>query len=486
LGAALKIDDDRLAELKTHEFWEQIINSEPTLTKFCPHGIPYQAEVLQLVRKDFDYAHHGTLEILLSGSYGSAKSVLLAHLAVTHCLDNKKARVAIVRRSLPDLKKTIFKEIIEHIDEDLKEGIDYKIRYSSATIVFRNGSEIIAVTWADKRYKRVRSLKLSMVIIEEASENDENDYEGFLAIKARLNRLPKIHENVLICATNPDDPSHWLYDYFIAPNEGGKKHDTRFVFYSKTEQNIYLKRSYIEQLRRDMDAKRARRFLDGEWIELFKDKVYYSYSTDINYRNCPYHVEPDYPVYISWDFNIGVGKPLSVCLFQYINDEFHFFQEIVIEGMRTTNSLEELAAKGLLDLPVPKYIICGDASGKHQDTRNNQDDYSIIVKFLSNYETDDQKPIAFEKWVPLANPPVRKRHNLVNAYCENAVKERRLFVYEKCPMLHKGLRLVELKKHGDIVEDDSKDYQHVTTAAGYGMHAAILWNKKTPQRTREL
>lgn len=477
---------DRLASLP-----KRIRDSRPTLTAFCPDGIPYQRKVLRLVRRDFDYSK-ASLEILLSGSYGSAKSVLLAHLAVTHCLMYPKARVGIVRRALPDLKATLFKEILEHIEEDLREGFDYTVNVTRASIRFSNGSEIVGISWADRKYKRVRSLKLSMVIIEEAVENDDRDREGFMELKARLRRLPHVRENVLICATNPDDPSHWLYDYFIGPNEGGKQHPSRYVFYSLTEQNIYLDPVYIAQLRKDLDPRAARRYLGGEWLELTKDKVYYAYSSAVNYRPKQYMWDLRQPLFLSWDFNIGAGKPLSACAFQWIDDEFHFFSEVVIEGVRTEDSLVELAERGILDLPFPQFIVCGDATGKRRDTRSLHDDYSIIMGFLQKYRTkrkgDDGEPCALNvaKWVPLANPPVRERHNRVNAYCLNDAGDHRLFVYAQAPKLAKGMRLVELREGGQYIEDDSKDYQHVTTAAGYGVMACLTFGKRAPQTTREL
>lgn len=461
--------------------------SKPTLYGFCPTAIPYQRRTLKLVRRKFDY-DLGILEILLSGSYGSAKSVLLAHLAVTHCTENKGAHVAICRRALPDIKTTIFREILSHMEEDLVEGEDYWVNYTKAQIEFKNGSRISPVYWADRRYKRARSLAFSMVIIEEATENNEQDKEAFDEIKARLLRIKGMRENVLICATNPDSPAHWLYDYFIAPNEGGKKHPTRHVFYSVTEQNPYLDPKYIEGLRRDMDPKRARRYLDGEWVELTKDRVYYAYDPERNYRATEaYVVDERHPIYLSWDFNIGVGKPFSMTLFQWIDDVFHFFNEVVIDGVRTEESLEELADQGLLDFQVPRYIVCGDASGKHKDTRNKRSDYDIIMEFLQKYVSRKTKqPLVVERWVPLANPALRKRHNETNARFCNAQDQVRLYVYSLAPTLNKGFRLVELKKGGDYIEDDSKPYQHVTTAAGYGIHACLTFGSSRPQTTRIL
>lgn len=459
--------------------------SEPTLTKFCPFS--YQRDVLKLIRKTFDYST-GTLEILLSGSYGSAKSVLLAHLAVTHAMMFKRSRVAIVRRALPDIKATIFKEILEHIEADLIEGVDYWKIETRGIIKFRNGSEIVSAYWADRRYKRMRSLKLSMVIIEEGTENDEQDKEGFDSIKARLRRLPHVKENVLIVATNPDSPAHWIYEYFIVPNSGDTPHETRRVFYSRTEENPYLDPMYVKQLRKDLDPRAVKRYLDGEWIELTKDRVYYAYSQTENFRKGKFTPWPGVPIRLAWDFNIGVGKPLSMTCFQVIDDTFHFFHEVVVEGMRTEESLDALASDGILDMATPYFIVNGDASGRHRDTRNIRDDYEIIMKYLQNYRTASGRPIHVRKLVPLKNAPIRERHNKVNAYCLNDLGERRLFVYEPCKTLAKGLRLVQLRKGADYIEDDGPNcpYQHVTTALGYGVLAALMYDDRGEQTTREL
>lgn len=441
------------------------IPSRPILSGFNPKVIPWQFEVIRTVRKTHDYSI-GNAEILLTGSVGSAKSILMAHLIVTHCLTYSRARVAIARRALPDLKNTLYKEIIEHIEEDLEEGKDYWLNTSSGKISFRNGSEIISVSWADKRYKKARSLKLSMVAIEELTENSEEDKEAFDTLKARLRRLPHIPENVFICATNPDSPRHWAYKYFIEPNLSGK-HETRYVFYSRTEQNPFLDPVYIAQLRADYDPKMARRMLDGEWIELDEERIYYEYQTERNFRNEFYQYDKTRPVILSFDFNIGDGKPMSSASMQYVNDTFHIAEQVVVDGFRTLDALEEWQDKGLFDLCVKngqELLIRGDATAAHKDTRSNLSDYEIIKKFLSSIAG-----LRYRFEVPSVNPPIRTRHNRVNAYCFNSLGQVRLFVYKGAQTADEGFRLTALKKGSDIVEDDSKRYQHITTAIGYAI-----------------
>jgi PBSX family phage terminase large subunit len=425
---------------------------------FDPYVIPMQARLMDIIYS-WDYAS-STPEIFLSGAYGSSKSIIAAHLAVRHCLDNPGAVVCICRRSLPDIKKTIYNEIVEHIQTpNLKQGVHYKTNETRAEIRFCNGSKIISASWADRKYKKFRSLKISMAIFEEAAENDEKDKEAFMTIKARLRRLPHVKENIMLVLSNPDEPDHWLYEYFI---EGRKKHKTRLVLYSITTENPFLPEPYVKQLLQDLTPLEAQRFIYGLWISLLTEVVYSCYNPEVNYLKKKYKVDEHHPIGLTWDFNIGDGKPMSAALFQHIDGVYHFFNESVIKTARTENTLDDLDSRGLLDYQT-RYIVYGDAAGKNKCTRSKRNDYQIIYDFL------ERKGIEFEKRVPPANPPIRQRHNDVNRMCLNALKQVRLYVYETCPVLHKGFKQTKLKKGAGYIEDDSFEAQHITTAAGYGI-----------------
>lgn len=455
------------------------VGSTPSFKDFDPDVIPYQRDVIRLVKRDYDYSK-GTLEILLSGAVGSAKSMIAAHLAIFHCLENPKARLLLGRKSLPDLKQTIFVKILEHLEGTLVLGRDYNVVENRAYIQFRNGSEIISRSWADKRYKKVRSLELSAAIIEELTENNEEDAEIYDEIKMRVGRLSHVNEKFIISPCNPDSPSHWVYNYFMLT-----KFPTRFVFYSVTTDNPFLPKSYVKQLKEELPHKVAQRMIYGKWIELTKEVIYFEFDHEKNYRDYRYKINRKYPIWIGWDFNIGLGKPLSVVLIQYIDDVFHVFDEIVIEGMRTLDSCEELSNRGFIDYNT-KYYLSGDATGKSRDTRSNKSDWDIIKKFFSNYTNADGKKINFELRVPISNPRIRQRHNIVNAYCYNDNQKRRLFVYKDAQMAMKGLRLTKLKKGSTYQEDDSPDYQHITTALGYVVFQAKRNTTRKKQGTVQL
>lgn len=442
-------------------------NSTPTVTEFDPTKVPFQYDVVKSIRKEYDYSL-GKHEILLSGSVGSAKSLLIAHLAVSHCLLYPNACGLICRKTMPSLKDTILQKIIDHIGVD----VSYELNSSRGIITFPNGSKLISYSWSDKKYKKARSYELSFAIIEELTENDDDEF--YVEINNRIGRLPHIKENFIVSATNPDSPAHWAYERFItSPNPN------RHVFYSNTFDNPFLPKTYIEQLKNDLDPKMARRMIYGEWIEINQDVIYYAYQRDNNYTETNYQINPSLPVHICWDFNIGEGKPLSCTLFQYYGDHFHCFDEVVIEGARTLDSLEELDHKGYFDKNY-KIIVHGDAAGKARDTRSLRSDYDIIENYLKKHDSR----IRYEMQVPRSNPPVRTRHNIVNAYCQNDLGQHRLTVYAKCKTLDKGLRLTALKKGGSYIEDDSKPYQHITTALGYGVVYTSKLNEKRNNQIR--
>lgn len=438
-------------------------SSTPSITEFDPTIIPYQFDVIDLVR-NFDYSK-GVLEILLSGSVGSAKSLLMAHIGVTHSMLHPRSRILLGRRALGDLKDTLIQKIIEHMEGILIEGKDYEYNKSTCQFRFKNGSEMISRSWHDKNFKRFRSLELSAALIEELTENGKEHWPFYAELRARVGRLRHVKENFIICATNPDAPSHPAHKYFIE-----SKHPLRPVFYSRTEDNPFLPENYITQLKDTYDEKEARRMLYGEWIEIKSEVIYYSFSEQNIIET--YEVRKDLPICFTFDFNIGIGKPMSIAFFQYdtFKDEFYFFDEVVVFSANTEEVMGDAYEKGLFRAGAT-YVIHGDCNGRARSTKSNRTDYEIIKNFMERLRMN------FVIDVPLSNPSVRHRHVIVNGYLKNANKKSRLFVVKNCKTIVEGLRLSRLKKGSGYVEDDSDHFQHITTAMGYGILSAIDYSK---------
>ena len=434
------------------------ILSKPYFGGFSPEPIASQREAFDLL-ETWDYENDGVVEILLSGSVGSSKSIFVAWYIIWHCLTNRGARVAICRRALPSLRTTLYNELLELLVDDpqLKEGRDWKANATTLGIKFPKwGSEIISVSWADRKTEKVRSLKLSGVAIEEMSENDEKDKEIIISnLFPRLGRVVNVPKSFAIGMTNPADPEHWMYEYYI---EGCEKFHNRHVIYSLTKDNPFLPKTYYATQKARYTKLEALRYLEGQWISIKGENLYSSYDMAYNYRKYKYVLDQRAPIVLTWDFNIAANKPMSCAVLQFVNREFHIYAESVIHSARTLNILEDLLDRGIIT-DSHHYIICGDSSGRNRDTRSLKDDYSLIKSFLEQHE------ISFEIRVPRANPPIRKRHNKMNLACEH----KKFFIYEDAPMAHKGMRLTKLKDGANYIEDDSVPWQHITTALGYSV-----------------
>jgi hypothetical protein len=432
---------------------------------FDPSRIDWQDEATDYIM-NADYSK-GAWEFLFSGAVGSAKTTLGAHLAVRHCFDNPGAVCMIGRRARPDLRKTLFAEIIDHLDDGhLKDGVHYEYSEQQCMVWFPPWkSMMIPGYWADRRWKRFRSMKLSMALIEELTEAN-NEEEGLITeIVARLNRIPGINTNLLVAMTNPDSPLLWPYKRWISDPSPLRK-----IFYSKTKDNPFLAPSYYEKLKNEYDPKMALRMLEGEWIEISQEKIYYAYDHDRNFINSQYSFDASYPIDIMHDFNIGFGKPISAAIGQHIDGKFHVGASVLIDGARTGAIMDEIANRGFFELGNGHVRVFGDSSGKHNDTRNVKSDYDIIEKFLANYRRKNGLPISYERRVPLANPAIRSRHNMLNGVFLNANHQATLWVYRDAKDADTGFRLTNFKKGAQLVEDDTLREQHVTTAIGYWVH----------------
>gem|GEM_PF-3752116 len=182
--------------------------------------------------KDFDYTN-GVFELLLSGSVGSAKSMLLAHIAVDHCLRNPGAVFGIGRLALPRLKETLCQKIREHLDGT---GIRYSYDQTKGSFKFSNGSRIVAFSWADKQYEKFRSYELSGMGFEELSENRGDHERAYKEAFARVGRLRHVKEKLIVSASNPD--IYHTYDSALNFKDYEYKVDDRFPIYMFFDFNI--------------------------------------------------------------------------------------------------------------------------------------------------------------------------------------------------------------------------------------------------------
>lgn len=446
-----------------------------TLDTFNPKSVDFQYNMLWNIKKKFDYSL-GPQIVLCSGAVGSGKTLMAAHLIWLHAVENPGAYIGIGRKDLKRLKSTLLKPILAHAPTNWKVNKDFEYNKTEGIIKLPNGSIIACFSWADGDLERFKGEQFTMFVMDEGSESE---FEVFEMIKSRLGRVKAIDECIFMILTNPDEPEHWINKDIInkAGWIDGKKKisdivDYNFhVYYSLTIQNKHnLKEGYIEGLIASNHKKWIERNLEGKWISFGGEGLYFAYDEAKHFKPNSYKVDIRYPIHVAWDFNVAQGKPMSVCFFQFIDDHFHFYDQVVMQS-NTTVLLEEMANRNMFDHQT-KYVINGDPAGWSKGSATGGfSDYDIIDNFLKKRKIDQS--IQYKIDVPIFHTAVKVRHNVVNAYLENGLKQVRVSVYKDCPTLNEGFKLTKLKDGGKYIEDDSKPYQHITTAAGYGILACF-------------
>ena len=223
--------------------------------------------------------------ILLSGAVGSSKSLAMEHILCRFGLEYPGMKIGLGRLTMPSLKQTLLRNIIDHFPEECIAKHDQVKGYLKLV----NGTEYFSYSWSDKKYKKVRSEEFTVFAIEEATETDvphayseilmrirqryKNNKADFLAACQEGGRA-KRPVKFLIMATNPDSPEHWVYEEIIA-NAGyvdgkptGHGMDNISVYYSITSDNPFLDDEYREVLENQLSPKEAERMVFGKWVDI--------------------------------------------------------------------------------------------------------------------------------------------------------------------------------------------------------------------------
>ena len=459
--------------------------SIPRFDEFSPFDIWWQHKLLADLSnpEQFDFKNRGVQTIILSGGVGSAKSLMAAHLTWRHILNNPGAVAYLGRLDLPRLRESSFDVLMKHRPLNWEPKRDFKFSESTYKYKLPNKSSVTPIYWSDGDFERFKSLQMSFFHLEEGSENETRTVYDY--IHQRTGRLTHIDEKLILITTNPDEPETWIYQDLIqkAGWVDGKRvegdpaylnYDVH-VYYSYTAENPFLPPSYYEQKLREMSEQMVKRWLFGQWISIGGGGIYYQYDENIHRVNHDYVIDPTLPVDINWDFNTAKDKPMSAAISQRDRTGMeHFFDEVVMQG-NTHQLMNEIVDRGILDIQCTEINIYGDAAGwaRHASS-NNYCDYDIIRRVLDHHITKDKRPLEYNIKVPKKNPLVKQRHNTVNMLLKNGVGEVNIKVYPKCKMLHKGFKLTKLKDSATYTEDDTKPWQHITTAAGYGLCRRIL------------
>lgn len=210
----------------------------------------------------------------------------------------------------------------------------------------------------------------------------------------------------------------------------------------------------IEAANRTMSAKQFRQEFEASF-ETAAGRIYEDYR-DAN--TTTQTIKPHERLVWMHDQNF---TPLSSAIGVVRGDDLFLLDEIVLESAISRQSAIEFVEK-YKDHQNKTVRIYGDPAGRAGEKHGHASDYTDIEDVLKNAGWQ------YERRVKRKHPAIKDRQNAVRAKICTADGHHSLFVNPQTAYwCHKGLSTVQLKNGSSFQEDQTNDYQHITTAIGY-------------------
>jgi hypothetical protein len=223
------------------------------------------------------------------------------------------------------------------------------------------------------------------------------------------------------------------------------------IIKGKTENNIFLPPSYIEDLMRQYPANLISAYLNGEFVNLNNANVYSNFNRDINSTELLLkHTADKKELHIGMDFNVD-HMAAVIAIHNEEDNELIVVEEFV--DLFDTNAMIDALKDNYEDYIINIYP---DAAGNQRKTNN-----------ASTSDIHLLRSAGFRIHVNKTNPRIKDRVMAVNSLFLNGQGESRLFInIKKCPKLTENIEQQSYDpKTGQ--PDKTQGQDHVIDALGY-------------------
>ena len=269
--------------------------------------LPDKSKSIKLLPSQYRFFCSQAKEVLYSGGYGSGKSRVLCYCAIREAC-KPGSSVLILRKTMTSIKKSTLLTLIG--DQGVLPKGTYTFNKQDGVISLNGGGQILVSGCDD--FNRLRSMNLSLICIDEASELNSNEYQELLY---RLRS--SVGTRQILSSTNPATQSHFLYRRFFkdpSPN--------REVIQACSLENHHLPVDYIASLK-EMDGQRYAKFVRGEWVSL-ESAVYDLFNRDIHVKKLEVTGYDQY--YLGID--IGYRDPTCLLVIGRTGEKLRVIEEI--------------------------------------------------------------------------------------------------------------------------------------------------------------
>jgi hypothetical protein len=416
--------------------------------------------------------------MLLTGSAGGGKSRTAAEKVVGFCLKYDGATGLIVRKTrtsmynsvIAFLKKTVIGRLLK-TGQVIHNGTERRFE-------FWNGSMIVYGGMANEdQRENIRSVGgdggVDIAWMEEAHQFDEADYNE---VKGRMRGTAGPFRQIIL-TTNPDAPTHWIYQNLIL----GKR---ARVFYSRAADNYHNPDDYESTQLDSLTGLERDRLRDGKWVmagglvfDRFvddydnADEDFDSYTVTGNVRVSAEYVRGGGP--IVWWVDDGYSGELSENGKSFVANSHP--RTFLIAQLRGDGSINVFAESYRVQMLAPAHIK--EVVELHRGMRWPRPTRIIYDKSSPSLGKHLQEELA-EAWntapsdVVYNNVPVDDGNKEVNTFLASDDNDvRRILIHPRCVFLRgecvtykhnpKTGRVVKDFDHGpDCIRMGVWDYVH--------------------------
>ncbi len=296
-------------------------------------------------------------EVLFGGAAGGGKSYGQLADAFLFALKYPRSKQLILRRTLPELEKSLIRTALEMYP---REVFTYKA--SKHEGVFKNGS-VIDFGYCDTENDvyRYQSAEYDVIRFDELTHFTEQMYVYLISRVRGANTYPKQIKS----STNPGGIGHtWVKSRFIdigAPNE---EHLGRIFIPSRVTDNTFLMKAdpgYAERLKR-LSKKDREALLYGNW-DIFDGQYFTEWNRNIHVLK-PFELPRSWRRYFVMDYGLDMLAGYWIAVDIY--GRAYVYREVYQSGLIISE-----AARKIREMTCEKiyaYIAPPDLWNRRQDT----------------------------------------------------------------------------------------------------------------------
>lgn len=392
--------------------------------------------------KAYDLALSGEKRVIVfGGAIRGGKTwwllITLSSLALTY----PRSRWVIIRKSLPDLKRTTFPSF----QSILNDGMDKYVKswnHETNTVTFINDSQLLFMAESfddDKDLNRFKGLEVNGAGLDEMNELQE---VTFYKVQERIGSWNKaIGTPPIVCLGTCNPANNWVKTIIYNPYRENRLPVRWEYIASRITDNPYISAEYLESLK-ELPPIQYARFVEGDWdiMESVENPFLHAWDDD-KHIDDSIKINPNIPVFISVDFNIN---PLCALVIQQTTRGCVVIEEIKIEKGSIDSFCDYVES---YQVPAGLLRITGDAmgNGRSIQQRDNSSAYTQIKRRLKLVDSQILIP---------ANPT----HFNSRIDCNNALRKLDIKVNSKnCKGFVFDAKQVQCNADGGIMKSNRKN-----------------------------